>query len=277
MENLVRPPAAGGQIDEGNKIRQYWHVVLERRWLIVTTFAVVVILGAVYAFRATPIYEAALQLRIDPERGGALALADIPQVSGRDQDYFQTELKGTTRRVALERLIDELDLATNPRYSDSADTVSAVLEDISVLPVRMTRLVSIKVRNPDPKLAARMANTLATINLELNQTAKMESSLEGFRLLREEQQTQEAELEAAIQELQDYRVKKGAVSLETDANFVTRGLMQAKEAYDTQRAAADVAETSTVAQRKLPSRRSSTSSSRMRKCSAVCRPSRDTH
>ena len=239
MENLVRPPAAGGQIDEGNKIRQYWHVVLERRWLIVTTFAVVVILGAVYAFRATPIYETVARLQIDPEGAGVLSVKEVVGLNNRDQDYLQTQYRNLMSRSLLEKVMQKLKLEEDERYKRELDKVNAVSEDISIAPIRLTRLVEVKVQHPDQKLARDVANTLLDIFLQENKDRKTFKALEGYRLLKQEQQTQEIELQQAIQDLQNYRVKQGSVSLEADANIINRGLLQAKEAYEAQRILSD--------------------------------------
>jgi len=36
--------------DPSINLRQYWHVILERRWLIVATWSVCIIAGVLYAF-----------------------------------------------------------------------------------------------------------------------------------------------------------------------------------------------------------------------------------
>ena len=46
-------------------LRHYWHVVLERRWLVITAFFSILLLTALYLFRATPIYAAVVRIQID--------------------------------------------------------------------------------------------------------------------------------------------------------------------------------------------------------------------
>ena len=55
----------GSQSANPTQLRDYWYVVLERRWLIIAVFLCFVLLGVVYSFRATPIYQGVARLQID--------------------------------------------------------------------------------------------------------------------------------------------------------------------------------------------------------------------
>ena len=43
-------PREEGLFEESINLRHYWHIVLERRWLVVATFAVVMVLCLFYLF-----------------------------------------------------------------------------------------------------------------------------------------------------------------------------------------------------------------------------------
>ena len=99
----------GGSADAIN-LREYWHTVLERRWLILCTLTVIVILGVLYAFRATPIYESVARLQIDPENGGVLNLNDALSWSNKDPEYLQTQYKNLQSRTLIQSVIEALKL-----------------------------------------------------------------------------------------------------------------------------------------------------------------------
>lgn len=231
---------AGGQSDDANRLRQYWHVVLERRWLIITTFTVVLVLGIIYALRATPIYEARAVLQIDPESGGVLSFREVA-VNTRDQDYLQTQYRNLMSRSLIEKVMRNLRLDEDERYKKEVDPIEAVTRDITISPVRLTRLVEVKVRHPNPERAQAIANSLLDFFLEENKTRKTTKALEGYRMLATEARTQETELTQAIQDLHNYRVKKGTVALDEESNVTTRGLIQARDLYEQQRAQASAA------------------------------------
>ncbi|MFM8360371.1 MAG: GumC family protein [Verrucomicrobiota bacterium] len=247
MENSPRnAPPPPGQAEESHQLRQYWHVVLERRWLIITTFTLVVLLGAVYAFKATPVYQAVARLQIDPESSGVLSLRESVSFNNRDQDYLQTQYRNLMSRTLIDKVSAKLKLTDDPRYKEKLDKIEAISRDITVSPMRLTRLVEVRARHPNPEKARAMANELLDIFLQENLDRKKLKTMEGLMLLKQEQATQESELERAIQDLQNYRVKQQSVSLDDAANVVTRSLLQAQEAFELQRIAAESAERTAI-------------------------------
>lgn len=216
------------------KIREYWHIVLERRWLIIATFALCVVLGAFYAFRATPIYEAVARLQIDPETGGVLSLRDAISWGNKDQDYLQTQYRNLQARSLLESVIQKLKLDEDDRYKQAPDKVAALVADLDVTPIRLTRLVEVKIRHPHAKTAQEVVNTLVENFLQQNQDRKTGKAMAGYRMLKQEAQSQEADLTSAIERLTKYRSDKAMVSLADDMNVVALGLKQAKVSLDEQ-------------------------------------------
>jgi capsular exopolysaccharide synthesis family protein len=219
---------------EAFKIREYWHVVLERRWLIIATFVICVIAGAVYAFRAVPIFEAVARLQIDPETGGVLSLRDAMSWGNKDQDYLQTQYRNLQSRSLLESVIQKLKLDEDDRYKLAPDRAAKLAKDLDVTPIRLTRLVEVKIRHPIPKTAENIANTLVENFLQQNQDRKTGKAMAGYRMLKQEAQSQEADLTQAIERLTKYRSDKAMVSLADDMNVVALGLKQAKLDLDGQ-------------------------------------------
>ena len=56
MEQQFNESREEGLFEESINLRHYWHIVLERRWLVAATFLVVIILTALYLFSATAIF-----------------------------------------------------------------------------------------------------------------------------------------------------------------------------------------------------------------------------
>lgn len=234
MDNSIRPTPQGASDDAG-KYRHYWHVLLERRWLIVFVVVTCLAAGFIYAFKATPIYEAKASLQIDPESAGVLSFREGITVNNKDQEYLQTQYRNLQSRTLIDKVIQKLKLDEDPRYKESTDRTEALNRDIILEPIRLTRIVLVKARHPVPTRARDIANTLLDLFIADNQDQKSFRALSGLRLLKQEQNTQEKDLMSAIQALQDYRAQHGAVSLDQDVNVVYSGYRQAKEAYEAQR------------------------------------------
>ena len=96
-----------GLFEESINLRHYWHIVLERRWLVAATFLVVIILTAFYIFSATPIFSATTRLQIDRETENALRMESFVMEGAREQDYLQTQYKNLQSRSLMEMALEE--------------------------------------------------------------------------------------------------------------------------------------------------------------------------
>ena len=219
-----RPRESVADNVDASHYRDYWHVVLERRWLIIAVFLCFVALGVVYAFRATPIFQGMSRLQIDPESAGVLSVKDVIAMGGKDQDYLQTQYKNLVSRSLLESLVAKLRLEEDDRYKKAVDKTAAVAKDIDIVPIRLTRLVEVRANHPNPRTAENMANTLLELFLQQNIDRKMEKAMRGFHMLQTEASTQEQDLTVAIENLQKYRQKKGMISLVEDQKQITENV-----------------------------------------------------
>src|SRR6185369_4009056 len=133
---------------ESANLRHYWHIILERRWLVITAFFTILILTAIYLFRAVPIYQATVRIQIDRENNNPLNLRDQLSLETREQDYLQTQYKNLLSRTLLQSVVLDEKLDQDPRYAKKLDKVEALARDISIVPIRLSRLVDIRVEHP---------------------------------------------------------------------------------------------------------------------------------
>src|SRR5437899_795940 len=227
--------------EERINLRHYWHVILERRWLVVTAFFSVFALCLIYLFNARRIYQAAARMQIDRESDNVLNIKDVFAVDGREQDYLQTQYKNLQSRSLIESVVGKLNLGRDPRYARSVDPLKAVAQDITIAPIRLSRLVDVKVEHPDPRQAAAIANALVDTFIQQNLDQKMSKSLEALRWLKVEADTLERDVEEKDLALQKYRVEKKMVSLEESQNIVLQALKQAQADLDKARSDAAAA------------------------------------
>ncbi len=246
MEQKQALQESAGSNRDVNALRHYWHVCLERRWLIVALFSLFVVLGVVYALRATPIYEAVVRLQIDPETSGILSVRDAVGYNSKDTDYLQTQYRNLLSRSLIEIVKQKLKLDEDERYKKKVDQALAISRDITVVPIRLTRLVEVRVEHPNAKRAEEIANTLVDSFLTQNQDRKISKAFDGLILLKKEAASQELDLQGAIDDLQKFRVAKGIVSLVDDHqqqdNVDSFGLRQARTDLDLTRARSATAE-----------------------------------
>ena len=227
-------------------LRHYWHVILERRWLVIAAFVSVFVLSLIYLAKALCIYQAVARIQIDRESENVLNLKEALSFDGRETDYLQTQYKNLKSRTLIESVITQLHLDKDERYAKERDTYRAVDEDIQVVPIRLSRLVDVKVEHPNPKLAAQMANTLVRTFIDDNNDLKREESIEVSRFLEAEANTFTRKVEEADKRLQAYKEEKKSVSLEERQNVDFQALEQAQLSLSKAQAESAMAQTNAL-------------------------------
>lgn len=185
-------PPPGAPDDDVIDLREYWRVLVRRRWTIANVVAMVVVAAVIATFVATPIYRASVLLQIERESSKVVEYESVtPENTGDNKDFYQTQYELLRSRTLARRVIDQLGLrssqtfAPQPQVSFLADLRERVaswlpsdpgtsqgagpdedieslfLENLSVSPVKNSRLVAIHFRGPDPVEAAAIANALA--------------------------------------------------------------------------------------------------------------------
>ena len=114
MEDLQQPQETEPQID----LREYWKIVLKRRWTVMAFFVVAVTLVTIFTLRQKKIYEASASVIIE---------VDAPQVLGNvrevynlgagsywsNKEYYETQYKVITSRTVAQRVVQLLRLEGN--------------------------------------------------------------------------------------------------------------------------------------------------------------------
>jgi len=102
--------------------------------------------------------------------------------------------------------------------------IDRFLANLTVSPIRNSRLVDVKFDSPYAALSARVANGLAKAYIEQNLEFKFLSSKEASDWLGQRLSEQRQQVESTEQALQRYREQTDAVSLEDRQNIVVQKL-----------------------------------------------------
>ena len=240
----------------------YVKVLYKRRWTAITAFLVVFLSVTIYTFTATPIYEAKVQILIEKENTNVVTFKEAYEQNQIADDYYQTQYKILQSRALARRTIDGLEMWEHPllKPNDENLTVGKIaaapaafvsswfrsaapaevpgsdetrqqsraidrfLKDLTVSPIRNSRLVDVKFESPSAALSAQVANGLAKAYIEQNLEFKFLSSKEASDWLGARLGEQRKQVEASEQALQRYREQTDAVSLEDKQNIVVQKL-----------------------------------------------------
>lgn len=234
-----RPHAADGLGPEATSafdIGQYWRLLVKRRLIIACSLIAALIIGAAITLMMTPIYVASTTLQIDRE---AARVLNVDEVTPREslvqgEEFFQTQYGLLRSRTLAERVIETLGLASSdaflqqmkvdPPKAEDRDRASliqrrreavlkAIQDNMSVAPVRGSRLVSVNFESPDPQLSARIANAFAEGYIQSNLERKFESSSYARQFLEERLAQTKARLEESERTLVAYAAAQQIINI----------------------------------------------------------------
>lgn len=219
-------------LEEQINLRHYWHVLVERRWLVITVFISIILLSLVYLYKAPKIYEAVGRMEINRESENVLNARPVYAVDSKEQDYLQTQFKNLQSRTIVELVVRSLSLTNDPRYGKRSDPVRALQSDLQIIPIRLSRLVDIKAQNPDPLQAMRIANALMTNFIAENARQKLTNFTTTLRALEGQAEHLKTNALEAQRALEEFKGSVKMVSLESDQNIIVQGLKQRQDALD---------------------------------------------
>ncbi len=246
--------------DELN-LRELWQVIVKRRWTILIFTLIVVTAVVTATFLMTPIYRASLTLQIDREDIKIVTSGEVaPEERGgwNNQDYYQTQYELLKSRSLALRVVNQLGLADLPppppsllaefktwlvgwlpKTSETEDSekprsesdrlegvVSGFLGDLTVEPVRNSRLVKLYYDSPDPQRAAVILNTLVKNYINMNMERRFDASTYARNFLQERLQQVKAKLEESEREMVAFARQQQIISMGPDdkQNIVSQDL-----------------------------------------------------
>lgn len=109
MTNKTEPRAVK---DDEIDLRELVGIFLDRKWLIVATTAVFLLVGIIYALIARPIYQAEAMVQVESKVPSIPGLADLSSLGGSGSTMATTEVALLTSRTVIGTAVDQLRLDT---------------------------------------------------------------------------------------------------------------------------------------------------------------------
>jgi polysaccharide biosynthesis transport protein len=138
--------------EEQIDLRDYFHVLLKRKWTLITVFAVAVITVTIHAFTATPYYDATTRLIIDRENPNVVSIQEVMAVDASGTDYYQTQYKIIESRAVSREVIRRLNLAQSEEFNPAPkhDLLSSLKRSFRETVSRGLDLLSLLFKGREP-------------------------------------------------------------------------------------------------------------------------------
>jgi polysaccharide biosynthesis transport protein len=230
---MLLPPGDDSP-NPGLHLRDYWHVLLRRRWLALTVFLLIVGAGVARVRMVRPVYQATAQVLIDRQAPSILGFEGDVRLTDAREDFYQTQYRLLQSRLLARKVVERLGLLKDAEFGGphsaavveeaqkAAPGTSSAMEvaidafqgRLKVEPLKNSQLVALRFQSYRPELAAQAANTLADVYIAQTREFRRRTSAEAGAWLDNETQEQARKIEAAELELQKLVERDGLGNIE---------------------------------------------------------------
>jgi capsular exopolysaccharide synthesis family protein len=116
LADLTQSKPYGVSGTESNTVRDYFFVVLKRKWLVLSLVLVITSLVAIQMFRSPSIYEGETIIRIEARPRSVLQTKEIIINAQSDPNFWGTQLKLLENPALARQVVLTLDLQNNPAF-----------------------------------------------------------------------------------------------------------------------------------------------------------------
>jgi len=227
--------------DAGSKIdfRAYWRTIRKRWPFVVLSVIVGTAIAFVVTYREPKVYEATCQVIIEPQAPQVLPGAkDVVELGTgsywADREFYETQYRIIQSSAVSQRTAEKLGLQFDPDYGAVGQTASRNLSDlgrmlagqVSVKPLKDSRVALITITDRKPQRAALLANTLADTYIEYNLDYKLEGARSAMAWLAEQESELKTQLESSEMKLYQFKKDRNllAVSLDDKQSMLSQNL-----------------------------------------------------
>ncbi len=223
------------------KPEEILRIILKRRWFIIVPFCLALIAGIYLSITLPKKYEASTLIMIQAQRVPDSYVQSV--VSSDIAFRLNTITQQVMSRTNIERLIEEYDLFTGPKYEDMfpEDKVAIVRNNIGVKTDTSGKrnelsTFSISYKGETPEKVRDIANALATYFIDQNLKVREAQAVGTSDFLDSELTTMRQRLEQSEQAYREYRQKfMGELPEQLDANLNILGRLN-EETLENQKA-----------------------------------------
>ena len=204
----------------------YLRILYRRRWLAIAVVTVAAVATAFFNAYTVPLYDAQATLLIDADRPNVVTFQEVLTEGPGQDGYYQTQVQLLASRALALRTAKALSPETRQLLGDPGDEAAAdILQyGLSVVPVRGTRMVTLRYRGPDPDAAVDIVNTHAREYIEESLDLRFRASREATDWLDTQLAEERRRVEQSESALQAYREQHDAISLGAGQDIVVQKL-----------------------------------------------------
>jgi succinoglycan biosynthesis transport protein ExoP len=209
-------------------------LLYRRRYVLLAVLASVAGFATVRSLLTTPVYRASAQIVIERANPNILDFKGVADSDTARDDYYQTQYRLLLSRALARRVIEDLDLLSDPEYGGPRTAVETeaakaappgsspmmegaidlVLARVTVAPIRNSRLVTVSYESGRAVSAALVANRMVQLFVRQTLDLRSQTSSEANEWLGGQVEEQRRRIAEAETELQRLEQEQGLVNID---------------------------------------------------------------
>lgn len=224
------------RIQEERPLTEYLNILLGRKWLILATTVLGIVVAVFITLGMPQLYRATATIQIDREAARVVDQRGVePPASVGLQEFYQTQYGLLKSRALAETVVRRLRLSENEallfggrkrpdeerlsalmanRPAREAIAIGAVRGGLVISPVRGSGLVDVSFSSSDPQLAAKVANSVAENFIAANLERRYDATSYARRFLETQLAAARRRLEVSERNLVEYANSQRLISID---------------------------------------------------------------
>jgi capsular exopolysaccharide synthesis family protein len=248
------PEAPEDGSDFASSLRQYLHILLKRKWLILSLTLAFFVLGGVRGAMKTPLYSSTARIQIDREPGKIIEGGSTSPSEEGGTEFLRTQYEILKSRAMAERVVSALRMQedgnfvktidisplglltgskngqgpTTPDFQDRA--VSKVMASVTISPVVQSRLVDLTYLDSNPVRAQQVANAYAEAYVASTVDKRFQANSYAKTFLEDQIKQLQMRLEGSEKALLDFAEREKMVEVTEKSSIAENNLAAANTA-----------------------------------------------
>ncbi|HEU5402765.1 MAG TPA: GumC family protein, partial [Terriglobales bacterium] len=229
-------------------LRDYWHILLRRKWAVVSFMFIVMTLVTIISLRMQAKYESSGRIAVaretpevfglhnDTNGGATAAVDDISLLLETQVQVLQSEqlsllvahkLRSGTPRAAIPEISSATTFypaSVTPPTPEEISLAGRLRSGLAVNIVPRTQILEISYKDPDPQMAARVVQSYIDCYLESNFDSKFQSIKQTTQWLTQQLSDLQTKVEVSQEKLVRYQREHNIVGVDEKQNITTSRL-----------------------------------------------------
>lgn len=256
-------------------LREFWKTLVRRKKSVLGVTGATTLLALLLTLLSSPVYRATASLQIERESTKVIDVNFLNPGDIRDtRDFYETQFQLIRQYSLIESVIDKLKLTDEvirqpllsklkgmvaPPVNDAnskAVLANAIIENLTIEPIKNSRLVAINFDASSPEKAAEVANAIVKEFVETSRGRRLELTGDAQTFLQKRIQDAKARLQESEKALNAYAKENTIINLDDkESNTSSHKIMRLSEELVKAESEAIIIETDPARQGELSSAR----------------------